>query len=511
MPFQNKPRKGGIVPSIGLTPMIKAKSRARRETHSAISEISGTGRERRNDLLPNLRVDMMLIDALKQANRRVRKENPVQRAKVAASLSKFGICQPILVDAQSTIVHGHEVWNAARKLGLTHVPVIQISHLSASELKLLSIAMNRLGETAEWDEGHLREEIWALIDSGEDIILTGFDEPELDALLLDDEIVDEAAENEEVEAKGAATSVVGDLWVLGDHRLCNGDALKPTSYNSVLLEGEQARMVLTDEPYNVPNQGHVTSQAHHREFAMANGEMSRDEFEAFNATWMALCCTHLMEGGLLATFMDWRSVELVLKSARDLGLTLLNIVVWAKSNGGMGSVWRSQHELLPVFKKGEAAHVNNVELGKYGRWRTNVWTYPGASSLGSDAREGLIDHPTVKPRALLEDALLDVTNRGDIILEPFAGSGSTLMAAQSTGRICRAIEIDGLYCDVIIRRWQNMTGLAAILKETGETFNDVEGRRTAELSVSSCLNQGDDTLGGGRQGSNARIADGALT
>jgi DNA modification methylase len=186
----------------------------------------------------------------------------------------------------------------------------------------------------------------------------------------------------------------------------------------------------------------------------------------------------------LATFIDWRSVEIVLASGRELDLTLLNIIVWAKSNGGQGSLWRSMHELLPVFRKGGASHINNVELGRFGRWRSNVWTYPGASSLGSDAREGLAKHPTVKPRALLEDALMDVTDRGDIVLDPFAGSGSTLLAAEATERVCRAIEIDGLYCDLIIQRWEQMTGGAARLGGTDETFSEVQARRSVEQAAS---------------------------
>ena len=210
-----------------------------------------------------------------------------------------------------------------------------------------------------------------------------------------------------------------------------------------MLPGEQARLVLTDEPYNVPNVGHVTSQAHHREFAMAAGEMSREEFGAFNRAWMSSAASYVVDGGLIMTFIDWRSVELVLACGRDLELELVNIVVWSKSNAGQGSLWRSQHELLPVLKKGSAPALNNVELGRFGRWRSNVWCYPGASSVGSDAREGLAVHPTVKPRVLLEDALLDVSDRGEIVLEPFAGSGSTLIAAEATDRVCRAIEIDG--------------------------------------------------------------------
>ena len=292
---------------------------------------------------------------------------------------------------------------------------------------------------------------------------------------------EEDGDGESVPAPAAtSTSRPGDLWAMGAHRLVQGDARDAGAYAALMGAGEQARLVLTDEPFNVPNAGHVTSGAHHREFAMAAGEMSRAEFSAFNQAWMAAALAHLVDGGLLATFIDWRSVELVLAAGRALGLSLLNLVVWSKTNAGQGSMWRSQHELLPVFKAGAGAHVNNVALGRHGRWRANVWEYAGASSLGSDARQGLAQHPTVKPRALLEDALLDVSHRGEIVLEPFLGSGSMLLAAQATGRVCRAIEIDGPYCDLAIARWQALTGEHALLRDTGETFAEVAARRGDE-------------------------------
>jgi DNA modification methylase len=210
---------------------------------------------------------------------------------------------------------------------------------------------------------------------------------------------------------------------------------------------------------------------------MASGEMSDGEFQEFNEAWMAAALPHLINGGIFGTFIDWRGYPVVDAAAGSLRLFPINLVVWAKSNGGLGSLFRSQHELLPLFKKGDAPHVNNVELGKRGRWRSNLWHYPGASSLGSDARRGLQDHPTVKPTAMLEDALGDLTHRGDIVLDPFLGSGSTLIAAHRTGRICRGVEIDPLYIDLIVRRFETETCIAAVLAETGETFAQVAARR----------------------------------
>jgi DNA modification methylase len=458
MPIEGYAQKAAVTGADGLTPKLKTKSRARRERQRALAEIADHAPKRRNDLLPSLSVSYVPIDELRPALRRVRRAEAEQVARVRASIEKFGVCQPILIGKDRTIVHGHGVVEAARAAGLTQIPAIFVEHLSAAELRLLSIALNRTGETGRWDEEALRIEFAELIDLGEDVVVSGFEAPEIDFLLLEDDS-DGAGELDPAPAvTGIAVSRPGDLWILGRHRLLQADARNPESYQRLMLPSEQARLVLTDEPYNVPNVGHVTSQARHREFAMAAGEMSREEFVAFNRAWMSSAALYLVDGGLIGTFIDWRSVEQVLACGRDLGLDLINVVVWSKSNARQGSLWRSQHELLPVFKKGDAAHVNNVELGRHGRWRSNVWTYPGGSTLGSDSREGLDFHPTVKPRVLLEDALLDVTNRDDIVIDCFAGSGSTLLAAEAVGRRCRAVEIDGLYCDVIIRRWREMTG-----------------------------------------------------
>ena len=248
------------------------------------------------------------------------------------------------------------------------------------------------------------------------------------------------------------------------------------------MEGDApARLVLTDEPYNVRVAGNVT-RGDHREFAMASGEMTDAEFLAFNRAWIATVLPYLYDGGILGTFIDWRGWPTVHSAVGNLGLVPLNLIVWAKTNAGMGSLYRSQHELLPLFTKGSRPHVNNIELGKRGRWRSNLWTYPGASSLGSDARRGLKDHPTVKPTAMLEDALLDLTNRGDIVIDPFLGSGSTLIAAEATGRVCRGVELDPLYVDVIARRYEAATGNQAVLVETGETFQALGARRGREAA-----------------------------
>jgi len=464
-----------------LVSELHERSRARRETQERLTVLREppASHSRRNDLLPDLRIEYRPVDSLMPANRRVRKTDKVQAARIDRSIAQFGVCEPILINVEGRIVKGHGVWEAAKRAGLDRVPTIDVSYLSADEQRVLAITLNRLGETGQWDEEVLALEFAELIELDKDVIVTGFELAEIDALLLDDGCDDE---DEDVlpELPAASVSLMGDLWQLGDHRLLHGDALVATSYQRLFLENELARLALTDVPFNVPNVGFTTSKAHHRDFVMAHGELSREEFFEFNQKWMEPAARVVVEGGLLATFIDWRSLELVLTVGRALGLTLLNIVVWRKSNGGQGSLWRSQHEFLPVFKSGTAPHVNNVQLGAFGRWRSNVWTYPGGSSLGSEARAQSDDHPTVKPRVMLEDALLDISNRGEIVLDPFLGSGSTLLAAETTQRVCRGIEIDGRYCDVAIERWQALTGSAATLAETGEAFAEVAARRARD-------------------------------
>lgn len=480
MTTSSRPKHTRVSKVPGINSHLKEKAQRRREGLAVQAAAPSPSINRRNDLLPRLKIDYVPAAQIQQADRRIRSREAAQVARVRASISKFGVVLPLIVDDQFRLVQGHTVLEAAIELGLPELPVVVISHLNPSELRVLTIALNRLGETGSWDEEVLREEMQELVQLNEDLVVTGFETAEIDTLLFV-EPLDEGDPLDDIPAASPeAVSHPGDVWCLGPHRLYQGDARAEESYRCIFRDGELARLTLTDTPYNVANVGHVTSQAHHREFAMAAGEMSLEEFSRFILAWLRTSTAWVTEGGLIATFIDWRSVELVLTNGRDLDLELLNIIVWSKTNGGLGSLWRSQHELLPVFKKGKAPHVNNVALGRYGRWRSNVWNYPGASSLGSDARDGLTQHPTVKPRALLEDALLDVTNRGDIVLDPFLGSGSTLIAAHTTGRVCRAIEIDGIYCDLAIRRWEALAGEPACLEETGETHDQVAARRRSE-------------------------------
>jgi DNA modification methylase len=378
------------------------------------------------------------------------------------------------------VVDGNSRLEAAKLLGLPSVPCIRVDHLDETEQRLLRLAVNRLGEKGIWDISELEAEFKELIIADAPIEISGFGSDEIDQVVIgENEDPYEAGDLEPLPGASASTRVT-DLFLLGSHFLICGDATDPAVVRR-LMRTDVARMVLTDEPFNVAIGGHVTG-GDHREFVMASGEMTDSQFLDFNQKWMDAVLPHLVDGGILGTFIDWRGLPIVHSAATSLELTPLNLVVWAKTNAGMGSLYRSQHELLPLFKKGSAPHVNNISLGKRGRHRTNLWTYPGASSLGSDSRKGLQDHPTVKPIAMLQDALIDLTNRDEIVVDPFLGSGSTLIAAENTGRVCCGSELDPLYVDVIIRRFEAETGVAAILADTGETFEKVVARRHNEES-----------------------------
>jgi DNA modification methylase len=462
----------------GVLEPLKAKSRQRREHLARLSAPGTQAGVVRNDLLPKLQLVDCALDQVIVPARNVRDLDPAHVREMASAVSHLGFSVPILIDHENNVVDGIVRLEAAKLLGLPRVPCIVVGHLSASERRLLRIAMNRLQEKGQWNLDNLKIELQELILEDEPIEITGFSLPEIDQILLDDEVAAVEPGPLAPEPDVQPVARVGDHFILGRHEIICGDATDPHVLERLMRE-DQARLLLTDEPYNVKISGNVTRGAH-REFVMASGEMSDREFHIFNDAWMAACRSHLHDGALFGSFIDWRGYPTVHAAATALGLSPVNLIVWVKTNAGMGSQYRSQHELLPLFKIGTAAHVNNIELGKHGRWRSNTWTYPGASSMGSDARRGLQDHPTVKPVAMLEDALLDMTNRDDIVLDPFLGSGSTLIAAEKTGRCCRGLELDPRYIDVILRRYNEVTGDQGILRETGETVSELAERRMRE-------------------------------
>jgi DNA modification methylase len=421
---------------------------------------------------------------LKPAKRNARIHSRKQLRQIADSIARFGFTNPVLVDGDGRILAGHGRVAAAQLLGMAQVPVLCIGDLTSDERKAYVLADNKLALNAGWDQEILALELQELIDLDFDLELTGFSLAEIDFTL--DAVKDSSPVTGDDRAdlipaiEAEAVSRTGDIWQLGRHRLLCGDARKPDDY-ARLLDGQQADIVFTDPPYNVPIDGHVCGlgRIRHREFAMGAGEMSFSQFTDFLSVTLGNMIRHARSGAILFVCMDWRHMRELGEAGDACGLELKNLVVWNKTNGGMGAFYRSKHELIFVFKHGDAPHVNSFGLGETGRYRTNVWDYAGISSISVTRDAELAMHPTVKPTALVADALRDCSRRGEIVLDPFAGSGTTLIAAQETGRSARLIEFDPLYCDTIIRRFLALTGKPAVLVATGQKFEDVLGDRLA--------------------------------
>lgn len=425
--------------------------------------------------------------ALRPYARNARTHSPKQIAEIAASIKTFGFNNPVLIDKNDVIVAGHGRVEAAKQLGLATVPTIRLEHLTEAQKRAYILADNKLAEKAGWHREILAIELQHLteIDLDFDISVTGFELPEIDVLIQDldakETEVDPADDVPLVE--GPAVTRLGDVWQIGSHRLICGDATTPETY-AQLIAGEKAQLVFTDPPYNVKIDGHVSGlgKTKHREFAMASGEMTEAQFTSLLERVFANLVASSIDGAIHFVCMDWRHMREVLAAAHGRYADLKNLCVWAKTNGGMGSLYRSQHELVFVFKAGTAAHINNVQLGKHGRYRTNVWSYAGANTFSATRDADLAMHPTVKPVALVTDAILDCSTRKGIVLDAFAGSGTTLVAAHKTGRRGYGIELDPLYCDVILKRLTNIAKTEAILVETGKTFSQVAIERQAMIS-----------------------------
>ncbi|MHC4406426.1 MAG: site-specific DNA-methyltransferase [Planctomycetota bacterium] len=429
-------------------------------------------------------MDWRTVDELAPYTRNARTHTKKQIHQIAASIKEFGFTNPVLIDASGGIIAGHGRLEAAKLLGLHKVPTIRLDHLTDAQKRAYVIADNRLAELAGWDDELLAVELQYLseIELDFDVEITGFETAEIDLLIesLDasGEESDPADEVPEIDEHVPAVTQPGDLWVLGAHRLLCADALKPESHER-LMDGAKATMVFTDPPYNVPIDGHVCGlgKVKHREFAMASGEMGEAEFAGFLETVLANLARSCVDGAILDVCMDWRHLYELLTASRNAGLPLLNLCVWNKTNGGMGSFYRSKHELICVFKSGNGPHINNVELGRFGRYRTNVWDYAGVNTLRKGRLEELSMHPTVKPVALVADAIKDCTRRRDIVLDPFTGSGTTLIAAERTGRAGYGLELDPLYVDTAVRRWERFTDEKAVHAETGLPFDELADAR----------------------------------
>ena len=411
---------------------------------------------------------------------------PKQIHQLARSIATFGFTVPILVTGQDQVIAGHGRLLAAKELGIIHVPTICLEHLTERQIQAYVIADNKLAENATWNEKLLAEQFKALslVKLDFSLEITGFDMGEIDLLIEGlSPLTDDDGDPADALPNDLSEHVVthpGDLWILDNHRIYCGSALDAEAY-AVLMNSKQASMIFTDPPYNVPIEGHASGLGsfHHKEFVMACGEMDPDTFTQFLTNALTNLAHHSAPGSLHYVCMDWRHIGELYAAGQTVYTELKNLCIWVKDNGGMGSLYRSQHELIFVFKNGTASHQNHVQLGQFGRYRSNVWNYPGVNSFGRTTEEGnlLALHPTIKPVALVADAILDCSSRGDIVLDAFLGSGSTVMAGERTGRICYGIEIDPVYVDTAIRRWQTYTGQTAVHSESGQTFNGLEAER----------------------------------
>lgn len=422
------------------------------------------------------------IASLRPYSRNSRTHSEKQLKQIADSIERFGFTNPVLVSDDGEIVAGHGRVEAARLLGRKSVPTLALSHLSEAERRAYVLADNKLALNAGWDREVLAIELQALVDLEFDVELTGFSLAEIDLVLDEAGEADpggtDAGEDVVPEVTGRSVSRSGDLWLLGRHRLLCGDTRNAADMDR-LMGGTRADLVFTDPPYNVAIDGNVCGlgSVRHREFAFASGEMSSGQFTTFLTDTLGNIGRVMRDGAIAFVCMDWRHMGELLAAGEEAFTELKNLVVWNKTNGGMGAFYRSKHELVFVFKQGTAEHTNSFGLGETGRYRTNVWDYAGISSIGSSRSEELAMHPTVKPVALIADAIRDCSRRGEIVLDGFGGSGSTLIAAEKTGRSARLIEYDPTYCDTIVRRWEKYTGKRARLEETGAMFDDVADGR----------------------------------
>lgn len=431
--------------------------------------------------MPDLQIEYLAISELKPNQRNARLHSQKQLHQIAASIGEFGFNVPVLIDRGNVIIAGHGRVGAARILGMETVPVLRIEHLTNEQKRAFALADNKIALNSDWDIENLQLDMkeLAALNLDFDLEITGFATAEID-LLVDGTTTPTKADRSDIvpEKQAEAVSRLGDLWLLGDHKLICADACDKASY-AELMDGEAARLVFTDPPYNVPIDGHVggLGAVKHREFKMASGEMSQAEFEQFLKTVFANMAEVSVNGAVHFICMDWRHLAEVMGAAQGIYSGLKNLCVWNKNNGGMGSFYRSKHELVFVYKVGTDPHVNTVELGTHGRYRTNVWDYAGVNTWRAGRDADLEMHPTVKPTALVIDAIKDCSRRGDVVLDAFSGSGTTIIAAHKCRRKARALELDPLYVDVAIRRWQTFTDEPATLAITGETFAEIAERR----------------------------------
>ena len=386
-----------------------------------------------------------------------------QIEQIVASIRAFGFTNPVLVEPSGKVIAGHGRLLAAKQIGMAEIPVIELGGLSEAQARTLRLADNKIALNAGWDVEILKLELGdlALPEFEMDLSLTGFSGGEIDVILKgqddpDDEVIPAVPVTPRTRP--------GDIWQLGEHRIGCGDG-RDVAFLRAVVGDSPVDAAFLDPPYNVKINGHANAKGRHREFAMASGEMTTPAFRTFLTETLGACVAVSRPGAVHFVCIDWRHMDDVSVACSPLYDELLNICVWNKSNAGMGSLYRSKHEMVFVYRVPGASHTNAVELGKHGRNRTNVWDYASVNSMRGSRREDLALHPTVKPVAMVADAICDVTRQGELVLDIFLGSGTSLIAAERVGRRFRGTDIDPAYIDVAIARWVQLTGKNAVLAQ----------------------------------------------
>lgn len=434
------------------------------------------------------KIELLATTSLTGDPRNARKHDDKQINQLAANMERFGFTVPLVVDQDNMIVAGHGRWEAAKKLGLIEVPVIRKEFLSEQERRAFNLADNRLAELSSWDQEILSAELTDLFENDFDISTIGFSLADLD-FSIEEEKPEKPKKAEKVELPDPAEAAVtrlGDRWDFLDpktsqviYRAYCGDSRQQDTYEAALGE-DRANIVFGDPPYNVEIDGNVSGTGTHREFVMGAGEMSPPEFTHFLRSVFRMCVRFSVGGSIHYQCMDWRHTREILDAADGIYDQFKQLIVWKKSNGSMGTFYRSQHELVFVFKAGKGKHTNNFKLGETGRYRTNVVEYEGCNTFRKGREADLAAHSTVKPTAMVADFLLDCSNRGDLVLDPFLGSGTTLLAAAKTKRRGVGIELDPPYVDTAVKRLRAATGIEPILAGDGRTFDEIAAERQSE-------------------------------
>ena len=429
--------------------------------------------------MTELKIETVKVEQLKPYKNNAKIHSPDQISQIAESIQQFGFVNPILIDENDEIIAGHGRFEAAKILNLSQVPVIRIGHLTNVQKRKLRIADNRISENGGgWDADLLNIEISELCELEDiaDITITGFNDIEIDQILTEPRTKSEVKKLDAVPyvADDEIITVPGDIWEFdGGHRIICGDSIDRDTF-AKLLGNKRVNLVLQDPPFNIKIKGFVSGNGtvKHPDFAMATGEMSDSEYTEFLGKNFALCSEYATDNAMIFNFIDWRNVMPMLTACKQHFARHINLCVWVKNKAGMGTPYRSQHELCTVFLNKAGKVTDHIKLGKYGRNRSNVWHYYGCNSYGPH-RNDLKMHPTVKSFEMLSDIMLDVTSIGDAVLDCFLGSGSTFIAAQRHKRICYGIEYEPKYVDTCVKRFYEAFGIDAINARTGKTYTQL--------------------------------------